>query len=158
MSRGILMTQTFTARVWKEDSWFIAQCAEVDVASHGRNEQEALELYLSRPPPRERASLSCRAIPPMCRWARCAAFSIKVASHPISSRISETDDVGVGAGASETSTSEEPSHNSTVDGPRQRVIWITRPISMPADDLGARSPGRPPRHLSGPAGGFCTPE
>jgi predicted RNase H-like HicB family nuclease len=36
------MKQTFTARVWKEDEWFIAQCAQVDVASHGRREEEAL--------------------------------------------------------------------------------------------------------------------
>jgi predicted RNase H-like HicB family nuclease len=36
------MKQTFTARVWKEDDWVIAQCAEVDVASQGRTEQEAL--------------------------------------------------------------------------------------------------------------------
>jgi predicted RNase H-like HicB family nuclease len=37
------MKQTFTARVWKEDPWFIAQCTEVDVASHGHTEQEALD-------------------------------------------------------------------------------------------------------------------
>lgn len=50
------MKQTFTARVWKEGDWFIAQCAEVDVASHGRSEQEALdnlrealELYFEPP-------------------------------------------------------------------------------------------------------------
>ena len=50
------MKQTFTARVWKEDDWFIAQCAQVDVASHGRTEEEALanlrealELYLEPP-------------------------------------------------------------------------------------------------------------
>ncbi len=36
------MKQKFTARTWKEDEWIIAQCAEVDVASHGRTEQEAL--------------------------------------------------------------------------------------------------------------------
>ena len=50
------MTQTYTARVWKEDDLFIAQCAEIDVASHGNTEQEALanlrealELYLEPP-------------------------------------------------------------------------------------------------------------
>jgi predicted RNase H-like HicB family nuclease len=50
------MTQTFTARVWKEENLFIAQCAEIDVASHGKTEQEALanlrealELYLEPP-------------------------------------------------------------------------------------------------------------
>jgi predicted RNase H-like HicB family nuclease len=50
------MKQRFTARVWKEDQWFIAQCTEVDVASHGLTEQqaldnlrEALELYFEPP-------------------------------------------------------------------------------------------------------------
>lgn len=50
------MKQTFTARVWKEDDWFIAQCAQVDVASQGRSEdealanlREALELYFEPP-------------------------------------------------------------------------------------------------------------
>jgi predicted RNase H-like HicB family nuclease len=50
------MKQKYTARVWKEGEWFIAQCAEVDVASHGRTEQdaldhlrEALELYFEPP-------------------------------------------------------------------------------------------------------------
>jgi predicted RNase H-like HicB family nuclease len=44
--------QTLTARIWREGRWFIAQCAEVDVASQGRtrgqalaNLREALELY-----------------------------------------------------------------------------------------------------------------
>jgi predicted RNase H-like HicB family nuclease len=50
------MKRKYTARVWKEDAWFIAQCAEVDVASHGQTEQEALnhlrealELYFEPP-------------------------------------------------------------------------------------------------------------
>lgn len=50
------MKQTLTARVWKEGRWFIAQCLEVDVASHGRTRrqalsklQEALELYFEPP-------------------------------------------------------------------------------------------------------------
>jgi predicted RNase H-like HicB family nuclease len=50
------MKQTSTARVWKEGKWFIAQCAQVDVASHGRTEKkalanlrEALELYFEPP-------------------------------------------------------------------------------------------------------------
>jgi predicted RNase H-like HicB family nuclease len=37
------MKQTFTASVWQEDKWFIAQCREVDVASQGETEEEALE-------------------------------------------------------------------------------------------------------------------
>jgi predicted RNase H-like HicB family nuclease len=50
------MTQTYTARVWKEDGLFIAQCAEIDIASDGKTEdealanlREALELYLEPP-------------------------------------------------------------------------------------------------------------
>ena len=50
------MKQTFTARLWKEEDWFIAQCAEVDVASQGHSEEEALsnlrealELYFEPP-------------------------------------------------------------------------------------------------------------
>ena len=48
--------QKFTARTWKEGRWFIAQCVEIDIASHGRTErqalanlQEALELYFEPP-------------------------------------------------------------------------------------------------------------
>jgi predicted RNase H-like HicB family nuclease len=37
------MKQRFTASVWREGNWFIAQCAEVDVASQGATEDEALE-------------------------------------------------------------------------------------------------------------------
>lgn len=36
------MKRTFSARVWKEDDWYIAQCVEVDVASQGKTEDEAL--------------------------------------------------------------------------------------------------------------------
>jgi predicted RNase H-like HicB family nuclease len=36
------MKQIFTANVWKEDHWFVAQCREVDVASQGASEDEAL--------------------------------------------------------------------------------------------------------------------
>lgn len=50
------MTRTFTASVWQEDDWYIAQCLEVDVASQGetqdealRNLKEALELYFEPP-------------------------------------------------------------------------------------------------------------
>ena len=50
------MKRIFTARTWKEDDWFIAQCAEVDIASQGRSEDEALanlreaiELYFEPP-------------------------------------------------------------------------------------------------------------
>jgi predicted RNase H-like HicB family nuclease len=50
------LTQTYTARTWKDGDLFIAQCAEVDVASHGHTEEEALanlrealELYFEPP-------------------------------------------------------------------------------------------------------------
>ncbi len=37
------MKHTFTATVWQEGDWFVAQCLEVDVASQGRTEEEALD-------------------------------------------------------------------------------------------------------------------
>ena len=37
------MRRTFTASIWQEGEWFIAQCSEVDVASQGHTEDEALE-------------------------------------------------------------------------------------------------------------------
>jgi predicted RNase H-like HicB family nuclease len=37
------MTQEFTATVWQEGEWFIAQCREVDVASQGLTEEDALD-------------------------------------------------------------------------------------------------------------------
>jgi predicted RNase H-like HicB family nuclease len=47
------MKQEFSASVWQEGAWFIAQCLEVDVSSQGHTEDEALgnlsealELYL----------------------------------------------------------------------------------------------------------------
>ena len=36
------MKRTFSASVWREEDWFVAQCLEVDVASQGRSEEEAL--------------------------------------------------------------------------------------------------------------------
>ena len=36
------MKQQFNATVWKEGSWCVAQCLEVDVASQGKTEEEAL--------------------------------------------------------------------------------------------------------------------
>lgn len=35
------MKQKFTASIWQEDVWFVAQCVEVDVASQGKTEDEA---------------------------------------------------------------------------------------------------------------------
>lgn len=37
------MKQKLTASIWQEDEWFVAQCVEVDVASQGHTEDEALE-------------------------------------------------------------------------------------------------------------------
>ncbi|CCI28192.1 conserved hypothetical protein [Microcystis aeruginosa PCC 9809] len=50
------MRQVLTARIFQEDNWFVAQCLEVDVASQGETEtealnnlQEALELHFEPP-------------------------------------------------------------------------------------------------------------
>ncbi len=50
------MKRAFTATVWKEDDWYVAQALEVDVASQGEtvdgalsNLREALELYFTPP-------------------------------------------------------------------------------------------------------------
>lgn len=37
------MKKDVNAVVWQEDKWFVAQCLEVDIASQGKTEQEALE-------------------------------------------------------------------------------------------------------------------
>jgi hypothetical protein len=36
------MTRPFGATVWREGQWYISQCLEVDVASQGETEEEAL--------------------------------------------------------------------------------------------------------------------
>jgi predicted RNase H-like HicB family nuclease len=61
------MMQEFTATVWQEGEWFIAQCREVDVASQGLTEDEALEnlreaLELHYEPPRATILPSIRKI------------------------------------------------------------------------------------------------
>ncbi|MGF1539663.1 MAG: type II toxin-antitoxin system HicB family antitoxin [Pleurocapsa sp.] len=50
------MKQAFTARVFQEGNWFVAQCLEIDVASQGEtqdealsNLREALELHFEPP-------------------------------------------------------------------------------------------------------------
>ena len=55
---GKMKTQTFTASISREDGWFIAQCLEIDVASQGKSEdeainnlREALTLYFEPPCP-----------------------------------------------------------------------------------------------------------
>lgn len=51
-----MMKREFSASIWREGDWFIAQCPEVDVASQGATEaealaalSEALELYFEPP-------------------------------------------------------------------------------------------------------------
>jgi predicted RNase H-like HicB family nuclease len=51
------MKRPFAATVWKEGPWYVSQCLEVDVASHGETEEEALAnlqeaLQLHFEPPR----------------------------------------------------------------------------------------------------------
>ena len=36
------MKQPFAATVWREGSWYVSQCLEVDVASQRATEEEAL--------------------------------------------------------------------------------------------------------------------
>ena len=50
------MKRKFTAYVWQEGDWFVAQCLEVDIASQGESEaeavenlSEAIELYFEEP-------------------------------------------------------------------------------------------------------------
>ena len=50
------MKRPFAASVWREGDWFVSQCLEVDVASQGeteeealRNLREALELHFEPP-------------------------------------------------------------------------------------------------------------
>jgi predicted RNase H-like HicB family nuclease len=36
------MVRPFAATVWREGNWYVSQCLEVDVASQGESEEEAL--------------------------------------------------------------------------------------------------------------------
>jgi predicted RNase H-like HicB family nuclease len=36
------MKPPFAASVWREGNWFVSQCLEVDIASQGETEEEAL--------------------------------------------------------------------------------------------------------------------
>ena len=40
------MKRNFTANVWREGKWYIAQCQEVDVASQGRSKKAALNALV----------------------------------------------------------------------------------------------------------------
>ena len=61
------MKRPFAARVWKEGDWYVSQCLEVDVASQGHTEaealsnlREALELYFE--PPRSTRPAGIRTV------------------------------------------------------------------------------------------------
>ena len=50
------MNKQFSASLWREGDWIVAQCLDVDVASQGRSEnealanlKEALELHFEEP-------------------------------------------------------------------------------------------------------------
>jgi predicted RNase H-like HicB family nuclease len=38
-----IMKRPFAATIWREGKWYVSQCLEVDVASQGETEEEALE-------------------------------------------------------------------------------------------------------------------
>jgi predicted RNase H-like HicB family nuclease len=59
------MMRPFAATVWREGNWYVSQCLDLDVASQGETEQEALanlrealEIHLEEPhaarPPKAR--------------------------------------------------------------------------------------------------------
>lgn len=64
------MKRPFAATVWREGKWYVSQCLEVDVASQGDTEEEALanlkealELYFEPPqatPPAKAKSIEVR--------------------------------------------------------------------------------------------------
>ncbi len=61
------MKKRFAVSVWKEEELFVAQCLEVDVASQGKSEQEALAnlreaLELHFEPPRPSAMPEVKVI------------------------------------------------------------------------------------------------
>ncbi len=58
------MTRPFIATTWQEGRWFVSQCLEIDVASQGETEEEALanlkealELQFEDPLPMSRVAL-----------------------------------------------------------------------------------------------------
>jgi predicted RNase H-like HicB family nuclease len=61
------MKQPFNASVTREGEWFVAQCLEVDVASQGKTEDEALAnlreaLELHFTPPRATVAPQVRQV------------------------------------------------------------------------------------------------
>ena len=64
---GNAMKKRFSASLWREGDWFVAQCLEVDVASQGRTEEQALAnleeaLALHFEPPRASATPKIRPV------------------------------------------------------------------------------------------------
>ena len=58
MCKNEVMNRPFAAKVWREGTWYVSQCLEVDVASQGETEEEALsnlkealELHFESPRP-----------------------------------------------------------------------------------------------------------
>jgi predicted RNase H-like HicB family nuclease len=58
------MKRPFSATVWREGDWYVAQCLDVDVASQGETEEEALanlkealELHFEPPTPTRAAEI-----------------------------------------------------------------------------------------------------
>ena len=56
MNDTTAMSQEFTASVWREGQWYVAQALEIDIASQGEsveaaldNLREALELHFETP-------------------------------------------------------------------------------------------------------------
>jgi hypothetical protein len=45
----MIMKRPFAASVWREGNWYVSQCLEIDVASQGETEEEALELHFEPP-------------------------------------------------------------------------------------------------------------
>lgn len=61
------MKRPFAATVWREGDWYVSQCLEIDVASQGETEEEAIEnlreaLELYFEPPRATRSPEVRMV------------------------------------------------------------------------------------------------
>ncbi len=61
------MKQPFNASITREGEWFVAQCLEIDVASQGKTEEEALgnlreALELHFTPPRATVAPQVRQV------------------------------------------------------------------------------------------------
>ncbi len=65
LCKNMPMKRPFAAAVWRDGNWYVSQCLEVDIASQGETEEEALanlkeaiELHFEPPqatrPPRVR--------------------------------------------------------------------------------------------------------